>query len=81
MFAYAKTWPMRFNQVGERTCQNYNPDYLQNLAQSLGYKYYRVNVERTGNFCALVWLDSKGNFQSTSGKGSKMLPYDVEFWN
>ena len=81
MFADEKNWPMRFNEVGETTCQNYNPDYLQNLAQSLGYKNYRVNVEKMGNSCSLVWLDSIGNFQNTTGDPTRLLPYDVEFWN
>ena len=71
--------PMRFNQKGQTVCQNYHPDYLGNLARSLGYNYYRVHVKNSGNACTLVWLDSNGKFQSSTGNANLELPLDVSF--
>ena len=72
---------MRFNKMGQEKCQNYHPDYLQNLARSLGYRNYRVDRKKTGNYCPLVWLDVSGKFQTTAGSFSIALPYNVSFWN
>ena len=74
-------WPMRFNKAGKTFCQNYSLNHLQNLARSLGYINYRVNVKKRGNSCNLAWLDSKGHFRSSYGSIYNFLPYDVEFWN
>ena len=78
-FGGGKNWPMRFNKKGETTCQNYHPDYLQNLATSLGYSTYVVDTKKRGNSCTLVWLDGNGNWQSASGDSALELPYDVTF--
>jgi len=72
--------PMRFNQAGEIICQNYHPDYLQNLAKALGYGHFRLNVTQTGNGCTLAWLDASGNLQTTWGNDELELPYDVSFY-
>ena len=71
---------MRFNKMGEASCQNYHPKYLQNLAMSLGYNTYKIDSKRTGNGCKLAWLDGSGNFQTTDGNFAMELPYDVSFW-
>ena len=74
---------MRFNKKGETTCNNYHPDYLQNLATSLGYNTYVVNVKRAANGCRLVWLDGDGNWQAASKYDDLLydleLPFDVTF--
>ena len=78
-------YPMRFNRVGETKCQNYDPDYLQNLARSLGYSKYTVNLKKYGGNCKLVWLDSNGEFQSAREfqefNTTISYPFDIEFWN
>ena len=79
---YNKVLPMRFNKKGETTCNNYHPDYLQNLATSLGYNTYVVNVKRAANGCRLVWLDGDGNWQAGSNYDllyDLELPFDVTF--
>ena len=78
-FSMFHNLPMRFNKKGKTICLNYHPDYLQNLATSLGYSTYVVNRTRSGNACTLVWLDANGNFQSASGDSSLELPFDVTF--
>ena len=80
VFDTGNSHPMRFNKIGETNCQNYDLNYLQNLASSLGYSNYKVDVKKTGNSCTIVWLDSNGNFQSTGGSSSMELPYDISFW-
>ena len=57
---------MRFNKDGEGICQNYHPDYLKNLARSLGYGNFRVDQKQTGNMCKMVWLDGCGKFQTNN---------------
>ena len=71
---------MRFNEMGQEKGQNYHPHYLQNLAWSLGYRNYKVDIKKTGNSWPLVWLDSSGKFQATAGNASMALPHDVSFW-
>ena len=80
MFDTGNSYPMRFNKISETNCQNYHLNHLQNLASSLGYSNYRVDVKKTGNSCTLVWLDSSGNFQTTAGSSAIELPFDVSFW-
>ena len=72
---------MRFNRAGEAICQNYHPDYLQNLASALGYNNYQINVADTGNYCTLVWLDESGGLDSSEGDAQMEEPYDVIFYN
>ena len=79
-FDVGGSYPMRFNKKGETLCQNYHPDYLGNLARSLGFSSYRVDVKTSGNSCDLVWLDSNGNFQISTGNSLNEKPYDVSFW-
>ena len=72
---------MRFNKEGEGICQNYHPDYLKNLARSLGYGNFRVDQKQTGNMCKMVWLDGCGKFQTNNKGGSAIeKPYKVTFW-
>ena len=77
---------LRFMKVGQAQgspyglCQNYHPDYLQNLARSLGYDNYRVDSTRARNLCPLAFLDSKGNFRTIPGNYSIELPTNVTFW-
>ena len=72
---------MRFNKDGEGICQNYHPDYLKNLARSLGYGNFRVDQKQTGNMCKMVWLDGCGKFQTNNKGGSAIeKPYKVTFW-
>ena len=78
-FGGGNPWPIRFNKKGETSCQNYHPDYLQNLATSLGYSTYVVDKQRAGNDCSLVWLDENGILQYASGNRALELPYDVTF--
>ena len=78
-FSIFHNLPMRFNKKGEAACLNYHPDYLQNLATSLGYSTYVVDKQRAGNDCPLVWLDENGIFQYASGNRALELPYDVTF--
>ena len=81
MFDYNKWLPMRFNKDGEGICQNYHPDYLKNLARSLGYGNFRVDQKQTGNMCKMVWLDGCGKFQTNNKGGSAIeKPYKVTFW-
>ena len=89
VFDVSKRLPMRFNIAGQRKCQNYPLSWkkdLANLARSLGYSNYRVDVQKTGNSCALAWIDSSGRFYPY-GDGlnenlrSMELPYDITFWN
>ena len=78
--------PLRFMKVGQARdssyglCQNYHPEYLQNLAWSLGYSNHRVVSKRSNNWCPLAFLDSTGNFQTIPGNGSLELPANVRFW-
>ena len=72
---------MRFNKDGEGICQNYHPDYLKNLARSLGYGNFRVDQKQSGNMCKMVWLDGCGKFQTNNKGGSAIhKPYKVTFW-
>ena len=70
---------IRFNRKGETACQNYHPAYLHNLAKSLGYSTYVVNMKKGVNACPLVWLDGYGNWQSSSGNATLELPFNVTF--
>ena len=76
--------PMVFNKLGEGKCQYYHPDYLENLAWSLGYSNYRVDRNKSGNNCQFASLDRCGKFQINVESGAEAnsieAPYDVSFW-
>ena len=84
VFDDGRSNPMRFNKMGESECQNYHPDYLENLAWSLGYSNYRVDGKKSGNGCRQVSLDSCGKFNVIREGGSRAgrveLPINVTFW-
>ena len=86
----SKSWPhaypLRFNIAGQTKCQNYPLSHLANLAKSLGYSNYRVDMQKTGNDCPLAFIDSSGKFRTYGDKGDENLrslekPYDITFWN
>ena len=76
--------PMVFNKQGESICQNYHPDYLENLAWSLGYSNYRVDRNESGYSCQFASLDSCGKLQLNIEWGAEAnsieAPVDVTFW-
>ena len=76
--------PMVFNKQGEGTFQKYHPDYIENLAWSLGYSNYRVDRNKSGNSCQFASLDSCGKLQINVESGAEAssieAPYDVTFW-
>jgi len=80
VFDDGRSNPMRFNKMGESECQNYNPDYLGNLAWSLGYSNFTVNAKKSGNLCTFVSLDECGKFQTSQGINSVEKPYKISFW-
>ena len=47
VFDWKNDSPMRFNKEGEGKCRVYHPDYLENLAWTLGYSNYRVNTNKS----------------------------------
>ena len=74
---------MKVGQARDRIygfCQNYHPEYLQNLAWSLGYGNHRVVSTRPRNGCPLAFLDSTGNFQTIPANASLELLASVRFW-
>ena len=85
VFDVEKWGPMTFNKQDEENCQVYHLDYLENLAWSLGYSNYTVNVKKSSSGCKFVALDKCGDLQTIIEGGSKELasieaPYDVSFW-
>ena len=81
MLDFDKWLPMRFNKEGEGICQNYDPDYLRNVARSLGYGHFWVVGSRANVFDKTVWLDGCGKFQTNNKGGSAIeKPYKVQFW-
>ena len=84
VFDEEKWMPMNFNKKDEGNCQSYHPDYLENLAWSLGYSNYRVDRNKSGNSCQFASLDSCGklqiNIESGAEASSIEAPYDVTFW-
>ena len=83
VFDDGRSNPMRFNKMGESECQNYHPDYLENLAWSLGYSNVTVNAKKSGNGCPFVSLDGCGEFQTghlPTFPNEVEKPYNVSFW-
>ena len=80
VFDFNATWPMRFT-LNTPSCQNYHPNFIQNLATALGYAKYTVNQTKTGNSCTRTYLDSNLIFQSTTGDSTQAQIYDINFDN
>ena len=84
VFDEEKWGPMIFNKQDEENCQVYHLDYLENLAWSLGYSNYTVNVKKSSSGCKFVALDKCGDLQTIIEGGPKAsfieAPYDVSFW-
>jgi cysteine-rich repeat protein len=74
------TWPFRFTPDNQ-TCQNYHADYLQNFSHAIGYRNFRVTMEKSGNSCTRTYIDNDGNFASTNGDSGSVLPYVIEYTN
>lgn len=79
-FDWGRTWPMRFNN-NRNSCLNYHPNYIQNFAKAIGYANVSVLRRKSGNSCTRTWLDSNGNYRTTSGNSSQRQIYEVEFYN
>jgi len=84
VFDLEKYSPMHFNKQDENNCQNYHLASLENLAWSLGYSNYTVNVKQPSNGCRFVALDISGDLQTIMEGGkpasSVVAAYDVTFW-
>ena len=84
VFDEEKWGPMIFNKQDEENCQVYHLDYLENLAWSLGYSNYTVNVKKSSSGCKFVALDKCGDLQTIieGGPNASFIeaPYDVSFW-
>ena len=85
VFDEEKLMPMNFDKKNEGNCQNYHLDYLENLAWSLGYSNYTVNVKKfSSSGCKFVALDTCGDMQTIMEGGMETAdieaPYDITFW-
>jgi hypothetical protein len=80
VFDFNATWPLRFT-LNTPTCENYDPNFIANLATALGYSKFTINQTKTGNFCQRTYLDSNLLFQTEAGDGSQAQIYDINFDN
>ena len=84
VFDEEKLMPMNFIKQDEGNCQNYHLDYLDNLAWSLGYSNYTVNVKKSSSGCKFVALDTCGDMQTIMEGGKETADieaaYDITFW-
>lgn len=77
-FDTARTWPMRFT-ANTASCENYDPAYVTNLANALGYATATINTTQTGNSCPLTHIDNAGLFQTAPGNSSLAEIYSIDF--
>jgi hypothetical protein len=72
------SWPMRFT-ANTQSCQNYDPAYLGNLANAIGYASFNLINTHSGNSCPLTHIDNAGLFQVAAGDPSYNEIYVVDF--